>query len=95
MTSLAHRQAQQSRLAQMGGLVSGAAILAIILLASLMASHLIPYDPIEQNLRNTLQPPSLSHLFGTDNFGRDIFARVLHAAKLDLGRYCRVFWRSG
>ena len=84
MTSLAHKPAQQSRLAQMGGLVSGAAILAIILLASLMASHLIPYDPIEQNLRNTLQPPSLSHLFGTDNFGRDIFARVLHAAKLDL-----------
>ena len=98
MTSLAHRPAQQSRLAQMGGLVSGAAILAIILLASLMASHLIPYDPIEQNLRNTLQPPSLSHLFGTDNFGRDIFARVLHAAKLDLmiGFLCVVFpWMLG
>ncbi len=98
MTSLAHRPAQQSRLAQMGGLVSGAAILAIILLASLMASHLIPYDPIEQNLRNTLQPPSLSHLFGTDNFGRDIFARVLHAAKLDLmiGFLCVVFpWILG
>lgn len=98
MTSLAHRPAQQSRLAQMGGLVSGAAILAIILLASLMASHLIPYDPIEQNLRNTLQPPSLTHLFGTDNFGRDIFARVLHAAKLDLmiGFLCVVFpWMLG
>ncbi len=98
MTSLAHKPAQQSRLAQMGGLVSGAAILAIILLASLMASHLIPYDPIEQNLRNTLQPPSLSHLFGTDNFGRDIFARVLHAAKLDLmiGFLCVVFpWILG
>jgi peptide/nickel transport system permease protein len=98
MTSLAHKPAQQSRLAQMGGLVSGAAILAIILLASLMANHLIPYDPIEQNLRNTLQPPSLSHLFGTDNFGRDIFARVLHAAKLDLmiGFLCVVFpWMLG
>lgn len=98
MTSLAHRPAQQSRLAQMGGLVSGAAILAIILLASLMANHLIPYDPIAQNLRNTLQPPSLSHLFGTDNFGRDIFARVLHAAKLDLmiGFLCVVFpWMLG
>jgi len=82
----------------MGGLVSGAAILAIILLASLLANHLIPYDPIAQNLRNTLQPPSLSHLFGTDNFGRDIFARVLHAAKLDLmiGFLCVVFpWLLG
>ncbi len=98
MTSQARKQVQHSRLAQMGGLVSGAAILAIILLASLMASHLIPYDPIEQNLRNTLQPPSLSHLFGTDNFGRDIFARVLHAAKLDLmiGFLCVVFpWILG
>jgi len=85
-------------MAQMGGLISGAAILTVILLASLLASHLIPYDPIEQNLRDTLQPPSLAHLFGTDNFGRDIFARVLHAAKLDLmiGFLCVVFpWMLG
>jgi len=98
MTSQVRRQARPSRMAQMGGLISGAAILTVILLASLLASHLIPYDPIEQNLRDTLQPPSLAHLFGTDNFGRDIFARVLHAAKLDLmiGFLCVVFpWMLG
>jgi peptide/nickel transport system permease protein len=42
---------------------------------------LTPYDPLAQNLRNTLQPPSGQHPFGTDNFGRDVFTRVLHAAQ--------------
>lgn len=98
MTRQVRKQARPSRMAQMGGLISGAAILTVILLASLLASHLIPYDPIEQDLRDTLQPPSLAHLFGTDNFGRDIFARVLHAAKLDLmiGFLCVMFpWMLG
>lgn len=80
------------------GLYLGATILALILTASLFAGYLTPYDPIEQNLRDTLQPPSLAHWFGTDNFGRDIFSRVLHAAKLDLiiGFLCVVFpWMLG
>jgi peptide/nickel transport system permease protein len=80
------------------GLVTGAVILAVILLASIFASWIWPHDPLEQNLRNTLQPPSLAHPFGTDNFGRDIFSRVLHAAKLDLmiGFLCVFFpWLLG
>jgi peptide/nickel transport system permease protein len=54
--------------------------------------------PLEQDLRNTLEPPSWSHPFGTDNFGRDILSRVLHAAKLDLmiGFLCVLFpWMLG
>lgn len=81
-----------------GGLVLGTAILGLVLVASLAAGLLTPYDPVAQNLRDTLQPPSLTHLFGTDNFGRDIFSRVLHAAKLDLmiGFLCVVFpWLLG
>ena len=81
-----------------GGLALGTAILGIVLVASLAAGLLTPYDPVAQNLRDTLQPPSLTHLFGTDNFGRDIFSRVLHAAKLDLmiGFLCVVFpWMLG
>ena len=48
--------------------------------------------------RNTLRPPSWAHPFGTDNFGRDVFSRVLHAAKLDLmiGFLCVLFpWIAG
>ena len=81
-----------------GGLVLGTAILGLVLVTSLAAGLLTPYDPVAQNLRDTLQPPSLTHLFGTDNFGRDIFSRVLHAAKLDLmiGFLCVVFpWLLG
>lgn len=80
------------------GIVAGGAILAAVLLASLLAGWISPYDPLEQDLRNTLRPPSWSHPFGTDNFGRDILSRVLHAAKLDLmiGVLCVLFpWMLG
>lgn len=62
----------------------GTVLLAIILVASVLAPWIAPFDPIEQDLKNFLQPPSAQHWMGTDNFGRDIFSRVLHAAKLDL-----------
>src|SRR5262245_28346108 len=65
-------------------LTVGVSIILLVLLASIFAGVLSPYDPIQQDLRNALQPPSAEHLFGTDNYGRDIFSRVLHAAKLDL-----------
>jgi peptide/nickel transport system permease protein len=80
------------------GLIIGGTLLGLILLASIFASTISPYDPLQQDLRNTLQPPSLAHPFGTDNFGRDIFSRVLHAAKLDLmiGFLCVLFpWILG
>lgn len=98
MISRVDRPLLGARLGQNGGLAVGTAILVIILLASLMAGYLTPYDPVEQNLRDTLQPPSMAHLFGTDNFGRDIFSRVLSAAKLDLmiGFLCVFFpWMLG
>lgn len=74
-------------------LILGATLLLTILLASLLAGYISPYDPIAQDLSNMLQPPSAAHPFGTDNFGRDIFSRVLHAAKLDLmiGVLCVLF----
>src|SRR3954453_23178794 len=73
-----------------GALIVGGGLLVIILLASIFASSITPYDPITQNLRNTLKPPSWVHPFGTDNFGRDVFSRVLHAAKLymRMGFFC-------
>jgi len=74
-------------------LVTGSTVLLLILLSSLFAGWISPYDPIDQNLSATLRPPSLEHPFGTDNYGRDIFSRVLHAAKLDLaiGVLCVLF----
>ncbi|WP_283139376.1 ABC transporter permease [Rhizohabitans arisaemae] len=59
-------------------------LLSFVLLASLAAVLFLP-DPGAQDLRNTLQPPSLQHPFGTDDLGRDLLSRTLHATWLDLG----------
>lgn len=95
---LAPRGAFVRLMGRRGALVVGAVLLAVILLASIFANWITPYDPITQNLRNTLRPPSWAHPFGTDNFGRDVFSRVLHAAKLDvrIGFFCVLFpWILG
>jgi len=51
--------------------------LAILLIAGLLAPWLQPYDPYLPDYSAKLQPPSLSHVFGTDYLGRDLFSRVL------------------
>lgn len=62
----------------------GLVIVLIILLASILAPWITPYDPIKNELSEALQKPSASHWFGTDNFGRDIFTRMVYAAQIDL-----------
>jgi peptide/nickel transport system permease protein len=60
----------------------------VILFASLMAAFfpgtIAPYGPLAFDYHAILKPPSLQHLFGTDNFGRDMFSRVVHAYSVDL-----------
>ncbi len=51
---------------------------------ALLAPWIAPFDPITHNLPEKLQGPSLSHLLGTDNFGRDILSRVIYGARIDL-----------
>ncbi|WP_052350676.1 ABC transporter permease [Paenibacillus gorillae] len=51
--------------------------LAGLLIVGLLASWLHPFDPYEPDYAAKLQPPSLSHPFGTDYLGRDLFSRVL------------------
>lgn len=83
---------------QRGAMGAGAVILTLFIGASLLAPWISPYDPVDQNLRGALKPPSWEHLFGTDNFGRDVFTRVLYAAKIDLriGFLCVFFpWVLG
>jgi glutathione transport system permease protein len=63
-------------------LVLGASIVLVLLLAGLLAPLLAPYDPYAQNLSITFHPPGFAHLFGTDEYGRDMFSRVLYGARL-------------
>ncbi|WP_353613413.1 ABC transporter permease [Mangrovibacter phragmitis] len=65
-------------------LVAGACIIGLWLLAAIFAPWLAPFDPINQDPSVSLLPPGGVHLFGTDNFGRDIFSRVVWGARVDL-----------
>jgi peptide/nickel transport system permease protein len=62
----------------------GMAGLAIIVLAAILAPFLTSYDPTALSTGTGLQGPSAAHLFGTDQLGRDVFARVLYGARIDL-----------
>jgi len=55
-----------------------------IFLMAILAPFVAPYDPIHQNYHAVLKGPSLSHLFGTDELGRDIFSRVVYGARASL-----------
>lgn len=62
----------------------GGLIVLAITLIGIFGKQIVPYDPIEQNLKNILQPPSAEHWLGTDQFGRDLFSRIIAATSLDL-----------
>jgi peptide/nickel transport system permease protein len=54
------------------------------LLVALTAPLIAPYDPDAIDISNMLTGPSSTHWFGTDQVGRDVFSRVIHAARVDL-----------
>lgn len=65
--------------------VLGLVIFSIIMLTAIFADLIVPYDKgITQNILERLQGPSAAHWFGTDNFGRDIFTRVVHGSRNSL-----------
>jgi peptide/nickel transport system permease protein len=59
-------------------------LVLLIVTAALFAPLIAPYDPETANAAITLQPPSRSHLFGTDISGMDVFSRVIFSARIDL-----------
>ncbi|MBV9579622.1 MAG: ABC transporter permease [Chloroflexi bacterium] len=66
-------------------LLAGLIVLTVVVLVAIGAPLLTTYDPIAQQLDDAFKPPlSPNHLLGTDNFGRDIWSRILYGARLDL-----------
>jgi peptide/nickel transport system permease protein len=59
-------------------------LLVVIVIAAVFGPWLVPHDPLASNTAVALKPPSLSHWFGTDQLGRDVFSRVIVATRLDL-----------
>jgi peptide/nickel transport system permease protein len=72
------------RLRRSSSLVVGAAIILAVVASAVLAPSIAPYDPIDQEFTSQLRPPSTTHLFGTDEFGRDIFSRVVFGARIAL-----------
>ncbi len=62
----------------------GVVLVVIITLIAILAPILTPYDYATQDLNNANQGPSLSHLFGTDQFGRDVLTRVMYGARISM-----------
>jgi len=62
----------------------GLVLLSALVLASLFGPLVVPHDPLAIDFANSLTPPSLAHPFGTDDLGRDVLARVVAAARVDL-----------
>ncbi|HXZ43758.1 MAG TPA: ABC transporter permease [archaeon] len=73
------RRLLRSRLA-----TSGSILLIVVIVGAIFAGALTSHDPLAMTVTDRLQPPSLEHPMGTDNYGRDIFSRVLYGARLSM-----------
>jgi peptide/nickel transport system permease protein len=73
------RRAARARLAPFG-----AAVMLLAISVALLAPVVAPYDPLKQNLDNTLARPDRTHLLGTDNVGRDVLSRVIWGTRVSL-----------
>ncbi|MFT4087372.1 MAG: ABC transporter permease [Gordonia sp. (in: high G+C Gram-positive bacteria)] len=67
------------------GVVLSGLFVGLIAVAALAPGLLAPYSPTAIDLNNPLADPSLQHLFGTDEAGRDVFSRVVYGTRLSLG----------
>ena len=66
------------------GAIIGGGVLVFLVVVAITAPVIAPYDPIEMAAQDMLMPPGREHLFGTDNFGRDLFSRVIHGTRISL-----------
>jgi peptide/nickel transport system permease protein len=57
--------------------LTGFGIVLFWVICALFGEHLVPYDPLADDIINALAPPSAEHWFGTDQIGRDVFSRVI------------------
>jgi peptide/nickel transport system permease protein len=62
----------------------GALLCLIVVCGAVFAPWLATHDPVDQNILDQLKPPGGDYLLGTDNFGRDVFSRILFGARVSL-----------
>ena len=64
--------------------LAGFIIVSTLILMALLADFIAPYDPYKSNLARAREGPSLEHLLGTDELGRDLFSRIIYGARITL-----------
>lgn len=64
--------------------VIGIVLVIVIALLAMCAPLLAPYNPIEQQLSDRYAPPTMRHLLGADEYGRDIFSRIIYGSRVAL-----------
>lgn len=64
--------------------LGGGLLVALVAFTAVLAPVVAPYDPLRVEAARRLEPPSAEHWFGTDDFGRDLFSRVLYGARLSM-----------
>ena len=67
-----------------GRLIFFLILVAILLLITVFADKIVPYDPYVQDLNQSRQAPSAAHWMGTDQYGRDVFSRVVVGAQTSI-----------
>jgi peptide/nickel transport system permease protein len=72
------------RATRSGGLAVGLVLAVTMVVIAIAAPWIAPFDPNDQNVLLKLEPPSAAHLFGTDDFGRDVLSRVIFGARISL-----------
>ncbi len=76
---------------------AGAVVVLLMIFAAVFAPQLAPYDPEANSFENMLVPPSAEFLLGTDQFGRDLFSRIIYGARtaLFVGFVCAILGSFG
>lgn len=64
--------------------LAGLIIVGTIVISAILAQWIVPYDPVGMNIKDRLQGPSMAHLLGTDQLGRDTFSRVVMGGQVAL-----------
>jgi len=62
----------------------GAMLIVLLIVTAVFAAQIAPYDPDTPFYGDKLQAPTAKHIFGTDNFGRDVFSRVVYGSRVSL-----------
>jgi peptide/nickel transport system permease protein len=62
----------------------GAVVASLVIATAVLAPWIAPYDPLNQNVYHRLTGPERSHPMGTDNYGRDVFSRLVWGARISL-----------